>query len=206
MRSLAIPILALFALIGAAPAFADVITDTISGTVTSGSDTANLFGGGDLTGDAISVTFSFNSGNPGSLYFDQSLSHPGITIQATMGGQTVTATDASYGAVHFQEGISGAGTAGDLEIDALDYSGFYGELLLNAAHELAGAGIQNQAAVDLALAGAVTRSLTLGSDVILIDTAAAPAPSPEPGTFGLGALVIVALFAATRAHVIARRS
>ena len=85
----------------AVPALATPISGTINGTILSGTDDANFFGGGNLAGDAISVSYSFDvSGLPnhgtGGIS-EQYNSTIGSTVGAIHISATIGATTISVG-------------------------------------------------------------------------------------------------------------
>lgn len=203
MRSLAITIVALFALVGAAPAFADVITGTVSGTVSSGTDSSNYFGGGNLTGDAISISFTYDT-SIGSLgsgfnqeYFNGSA--PGsLSIATTINGDTVTTLG---GNIVFDLPFPPFQQEWLFQVTANDTNGST-QLSLYSSASTANMSLDNQTALNLILAALFdAEKVAFGSETIYL-TGAAPASTPEPDTFMLTALFAAGFFIARRTALI----
>lgn len=105
---------------GAAPAA--TIIETLTGTISSGTDNASLFGGGNLAGDAASVTFTVN---PSILAADglyetlaptfealvDTANDMGLTIAITVNGTTYSLGQTAGGQETFSTQQVGSGTS-----------------------------------------------------------------------------------------------
>ena len=82
--------------LASAPAAAAVISGTVSGTILSGSDTGNYFGGGSLAGQTVSVAYSYD---PTAMGYYNLLSNYDNLISnnsGTAGAMTATATIGAF--------------------------------------------------------------------------------------------------------------
>ena len=113
LKRLAATAIAVLALSAPAQAGA-IVTETLNGTITGGVDSLGFFGtaGADLTGDAIALSFIFDTGllntaatngTNGSSYstapeaqtYNDYANDASVSLSMTIGGETVTQTDNS---------------------------------------------------------------------------------------------------------------
>ncbi len=117
------------AIIGTGVAQADIISETVTGTVFSGTDAGGFFGtaGADLTGASVSYTFSYDTSNTylnlttADGYFDSSGSNPGsMMASVTINSQAFAYSNptGSYSYVDYFEALPPATAPSGL--------GFYG--------------------------------------------------------------------------------
>ncbi len=118
LASLSVVALGAGVTVGAAPAMADIISVTVTGTVSSGVDTGGYFGGGDLTGDTYVAQYAFDTsygisetntggtvlgGGPGYGFTTlPGLASPSLGASLTINGATVSIVGA-YGAAVYAE-------------------------------------------------------------------------------------------------------
>jgi hypothetical protein len=103
------------------PAKADILNITVTGTMTSGVDSGNLFGGGSLVGDGITVTYTFDTSIPGIYHAGTSLyevlqggtgfgfsTTPLVNSTITINGQSVSANGLTAALLEFYSDPGGS--------------------------------------------------------------------------------------------------
>jgi hypothetical protein len=156
LKRLAATAIAVLALSAQAQAGA-IVTETLNGTITGGVDSLGFFGtaGADLTGDAIALSFIFDTGllntaatngTNGSSYstapeaqtYNDYANDASVSLSMTIGGETVTQTDNSSSSMGeiFDCGASGGYCLNDvLEVFVDNYAdGSYAAVELNGSY------------------------------------------------------------------------
>jgi hypothetical protein len=188
---------------------AATISETLTGTIASGIDTQNNFGGGDLTEDAFTFSFIYDTGlltndavlgtdgsfyltyGPGSEYYDDLAADGAVSESFSINSHNFSLTNNFAGGVGFVEGCTTpAPSCGPGYLEVLVQGGpnnAYIEFSLYSSLTYSIGQILSQSAVSAFLASLTQASIEVSDgqtfDTFYLGNVTATSAAPEPGTW-----------------------